>query len=211
MLQTHEVHLWVVCTEGEQNHCTSSLKNGNKKRVSSTSVKVRPFPQWVNLGAGRGKTKFNSRKETSLVYVWQEWFVYLLLFLQVLEPCMNVSGRLLTHVSWDGVGFVLHQRIEGVRRHGEQVAGVSRVCPAEKTKNNTNKQTWLLNEFKTKKDFPNTSCQQSSWVNCVSSEQSLKGCMCESLTRVKDKVMAMLVHVWRIRDDFVSTFQHMEC
>lgn len=50
---------------------------------------------------------------------------------------MNV--RLLTHVSRDGVGFVLHQGIEGVRRHWEQIAGVSRICPAENTI--TNNQT----------------------------------------------------------------------
>lgn len=49
---------------------------------------------------------------------------------------MAMSGRL-THVSRDAVGFVVDQGFQGVRRHGEQVAGVSRICPAGKTNKHT--------------------------------------------------------------------------
>lgn len=49
-------------------------------------------------------------------------------FLKITLRC--VSGRL-THVSRDGFGFIVHQGVEGVRRHGEQVTRVSRVCAAK--------------------------------------------------------------------------------
>lgn len=69
--------------------------------------------------------------------VWSITDLFICPFQIALQPCMSVSGRLLTHVTRDGVGLVLHQGVEGVRRHGEQVAGVSRICPAgHKTKTN---------------------------------------------------------------------------
>lgn len=43
---------------------------------------------------------------------------------------LGASGWL-THVSRDSFGFIVHQGVEGVRRHGEQVTRVSRVCAAK--------------------------------------------------------------------------------
>lgn len=127
-------HRRCTCRSCVQNHYTTK---GDKEKVSSTSVKVHPCPQWVTLEK-QNKVQQQEGNNSGSCFTNVDCWTLSLLFLKkiVLQLCMAMSGRL-THVSRDAIGFVVDQGFQGVRRHGEQVAGVPRICPAGKT----NKQT----------------------------------------------------------------------
>ena len=52
----------------------------------------------------------------------------------IAKICKNVHRvcNRLTQMSWISFSFIVHQRVKGARRHGEQVTGVSRVCAVKK-------------------------------------------------------------------------------